>query len=96
MILPYFICCDSTSTQVLYYILHTGYPGRKIAMEKYCTNRTGKSSAGRRSVNLASRLLDGLVIYRAELGETGRQLENLLRLNNISSSFDVPYVRRIH
>jgi hypothetical protein len=64
-------------------------------MTKYYTKHK-LSSARAPTSGTAGRLLDGLVIYRAELGETGRQLENLLRINNVVSSFDVPYIRRTH
>lgn len=47
-------------------------------------------------VNTTRRLLDGLVVYRAELGETGRDLEQLLRLQDIRETLDAPYSRRVH
>ncbi|MEZ5479006.1 MAG: hypothetical protein R3E95_16460 [Thiolinea sp.] len=48
------------------------------------------------SVSTACRLLDGLISYRAELGETGRQLEKLLRLYGVRASTDLPCSRQVH
>ncbi len=42
----------------------------------------------------ARHLLDSLIIYRAELGVTGRQLERLLRERGISASTDLPAPKR--
>ena len=44
----------------------------------------------------ASRLLDGLMAYRTELGETGMQLELLLRKHGVVASTDVPGSLRRH
>lgn len=44
----------------------------------------------------ARRLLDGLILYRLELGEAGRHLELLLRLRGVAASTDAPCVERIH
>ena len=44
----------------------------------------------------AQKLLDGLVVYRAELGETGRQLEILLRVYGVSASSDLSYTKQVH
>lgn len=63
-------------------------------MQTYCRNYEEFSYA--EQVNTARRLLDGLIVYRAELGEMGRELEYLLRLRDIQATLDVPYSRRVH
>lgn len=47
-------------------------------------------------LNTARRLLEGLVAYRSELGETGRELEQLLRLRDVRETLDAPYSRCVH
>ncbi|TXH70387.1 MAG: hypothetical protein E6Q83_05785 [Thiothrix sp.] len=44
----------------------------------------------------ARRLLDGLILYRLELGEAGRHLELLLRYSGVSASTDLPCSKRMH
>ncbi|MGB1008526.1 MAG: hypothetical protein ACPGVP_02310 [Thiolinea sp.] len=44
----------------------------------------------------ARKLLDGLIVYRTELGETGRQLEILLRMYGVTASSDLPCPKQIH
>ena len=44
----------------------------------------------------ARKLLDSLILYRAELGETGRQLEILLRMYGVAASADLPCSEQIH
>lgn len=44
----------------------------------------------------ARKLLDSLILYRSELGETGRQLERLLRMYGVAASADLPYSKQIH
>lgn len=44
----------------------------------------------------ARKLLDGLIAYRAELGETGLQLEFLLRKYGVVASSDMPCPPRTH
>ncbi len=44
----------------------------------------------------ARKLLDSLIVYRAELGETGRQLEKLLRVYGVAASSDLPHSKQIH
>ncbi len=41
-------------------------------------------------------LLDGLVIYRQDLGDLGRQLERLLRENGLRANLDLTPSMRIH
>lgn len=41
-------------------------------------------------------LLDGLILYRIELGETGRQLERLLRQYGVVASNDLPCSKQVH
>lgn len=47
-------------------------------------------------VDTTHKLLDGLVIYRSELGETGKQLEYLLRLGGVQTVLDTPRTNRVH
>ncbi|CAA6809742.1 MAG: Unknown protein [uncultured Thiotrichaceae bacterium] len=63
-------------------------------MQTYFRSHDKSSYAERLST--ARRLLDGLVIYRAELGETGRELEQLLRLRDVQETLDAPYSRCVH
>lgn len=42
----------------------------------------------RQQNNKAQLLLDGLILYRSELGELGKQLERLLRQNGVRSNLD--------
>lgn len=44
----------------------------------------------------AKRLLDGLILYRVELGEPGRHLELLLRYSGVAASTDLPCPKSIH
>lgn len=44
----------------------------------------------------ARRLLDGLILYRLELGEAGRHLELLLRYSGVSASTDLPCPKSIN
>ncbi|MFM2319980.1 MAG: hypothetical protein RLZZ215_2601 [Pseudomonadota bacterium] len=44
----------------------------------------------------ARRLLDGLILYRLELGEAGRHLELLLRYSGVAASTDLPCSKSIH
>lgn len=44
----------------------------------------------------ARRLLDGLILYRLELGDAGRQLESLLRCSGVSASTDLPCSEHVH
>ncbi len=46
-------------------------------------------------VETARRLLDGLIMYRPELGEAGRQLELLLRCRGVSATTDHPCPERL-
>lgn len=53
-------------------------------------------SAHKGYANTARVLLDSLIVYRLELGETGRQLEVLLRMYGVVASADVPCPKQIH
>lgn len=44
----------------------------------------------------AKRLLEGLILYRLELGEAGRHLELLLRCAGVTASTDLPSSKNIH
>jgi len=44
----------------------------------------------------ARKLLDSLILYRAELGVTGRQLEMLLRKYGVAASTDLSCPKQIH
>lgn len=44
----------------------------------------------------ARQLLDSLILYRVELGDTGRQLELLLRMYGVTASSDLPCPKQIH
>ena len=44
----------------------------------------------------AQALLDGIVIYRQDLGDLGRQLERLLRENGLRANLDSTPSMRIH
>lgn len=44
----------------------------------------------------ARRLLDGLILYRLELGEAGRHLELLLRYSGVAATTDLPCPKNIH
>lgn len=44
----------------------------------------------------AKRLLDGLILYRLELGEAGRHLELLLRYSGVAASTDSPNPNSVH
>ncbi len=63
-------------------------------MQTYFRGHDESSCADQLST--ARRLLDGLVVYRAELGETGRELEQLLRLRDVRETLDAPYSRCVH
>lgn len=54
----------------------------------------GGSSVGQRST--AQRLLDGLILYRQDLGDLGKQLERLLREGGMRSTFDPEFSLRVH
>lgn len=43
----------------------------------------------------SKRLLEGLILYRAELGEQGRQLERLLRAHGVVATTDLPSPKRL-
>lgn len=62
-------------------------------MQAYFSNKVYSYTE---QVDTVRRLLDGLVIYRAELGETGRQLELMLRLQSMKEVSDAPHSRQIH
>nr|CAA6828975.1 MAG: Unknown protein [uncultured Thiotrichaceae bacterium] len=47
-------------------------------------------------LNTARCLLDSLVMYRSELGETGKKLEYLFRLLDIEGVLDAPYSTCVH
>ena len=44
----------------------------------------------------AQLLLEGLIMYRLELGEVGRQLEYLLRQRGVRSTIDPIFSTRYH
>ncbi len=44
----------------------------------------------------AQLLLDGLIIYRQDLGGLGKQLERLLREGGLRSSLDPAFSMRLH
>ena len=44
----------------------------------------------------ARRLLDGLILYRLDLGDAGRHLELLLRCSGVTASTDLPCTKRVH
>ncbi|SEA63388.1 hypothetical protein SAMN05660964_02067 [Thiothrix caldifontis] len=44
----------------------------------------------------AQLLLDGLMLYRQDLGDLGKQLERLLREGGVKSSFDAAFSLRLH
>lgn len=54
----------------------------------------GRSSVGQRST--AQLLLDGLMLYRHDLGDLGKQLERLLRERGVRSTFDAAFSLRVH
>lgn len=60
------------------------YPG--------CQTSTQQSSY----LETAKRLLDGLILYRLELGEAGRHLELLLRYSGVAASTDLPSTKSVH
>lgn len=61
-------------------------------MDKRCLTR----DVGRRQRNKAQLLLDGLIVYRQDLGDLGRQLERLLRERGVHSTFDPAFSTRCH
>ena len=63
-------------------------------MESYQTTHSEPRHKG--YAGTARKLMDSLIVYRTELGETGRQLELLLRLYGTTSSTDAPYSKRVH
>ncbi|WML91125.1 hypothetical protein RCF98_01935 [Thiothrix lacustris] len=44
----------------------------------------------------AQLLLDGLIIYRQDFGDLGKQLERLLRERGVRSTLDPTFSMRIH
>lgn len=54
----------------------------------------GRNSVGQRST--AQLLLDGLILYRQDLGDLGKQLERLLREGGMRSTFDPAFSLRVH
>ncbi|WMP16978.1 hypothetical protein [Thiothrix lacustris] len=44
----------------------------------------------------AQLLLDGLIIYRQDFGDLGKQLERLLRERGVRSTLDQTFSMRIH
>ena len=44
----------------------------------------------------AQQLLDGLIIYRQDLGDLGKQLERMLREGGLRSSLDPTFSMRLH
>ena len=44
----------------------------------------------------ARRLLDGLILYRLDLGDAGRHLELLLRYGGVTASTDLPCTKSVH
>lgn len=57
---------------------------------------TSSESMHKGYAGTARKLLDSLLVYREELGETGRQLEVLLRMYGVSASSDLPCSKQIH
>ncbi len=53
-----------------------------------------RNSVGQRST--AQLLLDGLILYRQDLGDLGKQLERLLREGGMRSTFDPAFSLRVH
>lgn len=49
-----------------------------------------------RERSAAQLLLDGLIIYRQDLGDLGKQLERLLRQHGVSSTLDPAFSFRFH
>ncbi len=60
-------------------------------MDRRLASRNG---VGQRST--AQVLLDGLILYRQDLGDLGKQLERLLRENGVRSTFDPSFSLRVH
>ena len=44
----------------------------------------------------AQLLLDGLIIYRQDLGDLGKQLERMLREGGLRSNLDPAFSMRLH
>lgn len=63
-------------------------------MDIYPENQ-GKTQAAS-YLETARRLLDGLILYRVELGEAGRHLELLLRYSGVPASTDLPCSKSLH
>lgn len=49
-----------------------------------------------RQRNAAQVLLDGLIVYRQDLGDLGKQLERLLRQGGVRSTLDPAFSLRFH
>lgn len=54
------------------------------------------SGKGVEQRSTAQALLDGLILYRQDLGDLGKQLERLLRENGVRSTFDPGFSLRLH
>ncbi len=63
-------------------------------MDIYSDNQSKTQPAS--YLETARRLLDGLILYRLELGEAGRHLELLLRCSGVPASTDLPCSKNLH
>lgn len=50
----------------------------------------------RKERGAAQLLLDGLILYRQDLGELGKQLERLLRQGGVRSTLDPAFSMKFH